>query len=88
MISLQRVQDQTLVRLRDLRVREPPLIRQVHLRRDRQRLQTGRLCVQLEVDGFGGLDADDEFIPADVAEDTLGDVFELDTNLHLGFVQC
>lgn len=87
MITLQRVQDQALVSLGDLRVREPPLVGQVHLRRDSACLETRSLGVELEVHSFSRLDAHDELVPADILEDALGDVFELNTDLDLGFIQ-
>jgi hypothetical protein len=86
-ITLERVENKRLVRLWDLVVGEPPLIRQVHFGRHRVRVQARHLCVHLQVNRLGGLDADDELVARDVFEDTLSDVLELDTNFHLGFVQ-
>ena len=87
MVALDRVEDQALVRLRDIRLREPALVREVHLRRDCTRVQAGCLRVELEVDCLGGLDTDDELVARDVLEDTLRDVLELNADLNLGLVQ-
>jgi hypothetical protein len=87
MVAPERVQDEGLVRLGDLGVHKPPLVRQVHLDRHRARVQTGHLAVKLEVRGFRRLDADDELVAGDVLEDALRDVLELDTDLDFGFVQ-
>lgn len=87
MIATKRVEDEGLVRLRDLDLREATLVRQVHLGRDRARVQARRLRVQLEVDGLGRLDADDELVAGDVLEDALRDVLELDPDLDLRLVE-
>ena len=87
MVTLQRVQDQAFVRLGDLRVRESLLVGQVHLSWDRERAQTGGLRVELQVNGFGRLNSHDELITADVGEDALCDVLELDPDIDLGFVE-
>ena len=86
-VALERVEEERLVRLGDLVVREPPLVRQVHLGRQRAHVQAGRLGVQLEVHGLGGLDAQDELVARDVLEDALRDVLELDAHFHFGLVQ-
>jgi hypothetical protein len=86
-IALKRIEDEGLIRLRDMRVCEAPLVRQVHLSRDRACVQAGRLRVELQVNGLGGLDTDDELVAGDVLEDTLGDILVLDTDLNLGLVQ-
>lgn len=86
-VALERVTDERLVRLWDLVVSEPSLVRQVHLGRHRARVQTGLLGVHLEVHGLGGLDTQDELVTRDVLEDALRDVLELDPHFHLGFVQ-
>ena len=86
-VALERVEEERLVRLGDLVIREPPLVRQVHLGRQRAHVQAGRLGVQLEVHGLGGLDAQDELVARDVLEDALRDVLELDAHFHFGLVQ-
>lgn len=88
MIATQSVEDQRLVRLWDFRLREAPLIRQIHLGWDRPCVQTRRLGVHLQVHGFGGLDSDHKLVARNVLEDTLCDVLELDANFNLGFVKC
>ena len=87
MVTAKRVEDESLIRLGDLGVSEPALVREVHLRRDRARVQPGRLRVQLEVDRLRGLDADHELVARDVLEDALRDVLELDAHFDLGLVQ-
>ena len=87
MVTLERVEDERLVRLRDLVISEPPLIRQVHFDGHRVRIQARNLCVHLQVHRLGGLDAEDELVARDVLEDTLSDVLELDPHFDLGFVQ-
>ena len=87
-VALERIKDEGLVRLGDLRLQEAPLIREIHLRRDRARVQTRDLRVQLEVDRLRGLDADHELIARDVLEDALRDVLELDPDFDLGLIQC
>lgn len=86
-ITLQRIKDERLVRFGDLRVRKPPLICEVHLRRHGPRLQPWKLGVHLQVDGFGGLDTDHKLVTGNIFEDTLRDVFELDANLDFRLVQ-
>ena len=85
-VALERVEDERLVCLWDLVVREPSLVRQVHVGRQRAHVQARRLGVQLEVHGLGRLDAQDEFIARDVFENTLRDVLELDSHFHFGLV--
>lgn len=86
-IALECVEDERLVRLGDLVFHESPLVRQVHLGRERARIQTGQLGVQLQVHSFGGLDAQDELVATDVFENTRGDVLELNSHFYLGVVQ-
>lgn len=86
-VTLERIEDERLVRLWDLGLGEPPLIRQVHFDRHRAHVQARHLCVHLQVDRLGGLNAEDKLVARDIVEDTLGDVFELDPHFHLGFVQ-
>ena len=86
-VTLECVEKERLVRLWDLVVREPSLVRQVHVGRQRARVQAGRLGVQLEVHGLGRLDAQNELVARDVFEDALRDVLELDPHFHFGLVQ-
>jgi len=86
-VTLERVEDERLVRLWDLGLGEPPLIGQVHFDGHGARVQARHLCVHLQVDRLGGLDAEDELVARDVVEDTLSDIFELDPHFHLSFVQ-
>ena len=86
-VSLERVEDERLVRLGDLEVGEAAAVREVQLRDDGLHAEAGQLRVHLEVDALVGLDADDELVPGDVLEDARGDVLELDADLHLGLVE-
>lgn len=86
-VAAERVEDEGLVRLGDLRLGEAALVRQVHLRGDRARVQAGCLRVQLEVHGLGWLDAQHELVARDVLENPLRDVLELDADLDLRLVE-
>lgn len=86
-IALERVEDERLVCLGDLIIHESPLVRQVHLGWECARVQTRRLGVQLQVHGFGRLNAQDELVATDVFENTRGDVLELNSHFHLGVIQ-
>lgn len=86
-VALQRVEDERLVRLGNLRVRKAPVVRQVHLGRYCARLQPGRLGVHLEVHRLRRLYADDELVARDVLEDALRHVLELDADFDFGLVQ-
>lgn len=86
-ITLERVQDEGLVRLGNLDVGEAVLVRHVELDGDGLGDKAGELVVELEVDGLVGLDAEDEFVARNVGEDTRGDVLELHTDLDLGLVE-
>ena len=86
MVTLESIENQALIRFRDLRIRKPPLIGQVHLSWDRTGVQSRCLRVQLEVNGFRRLNTHNEFISGNILEDTLGDILELNTDLDLGLV--
>jgi hypothetical protein len=86
-IAIERVEDERLVRLGDLWVRESPLVGQVHLGWYRAHPQTGLLGVQLQVHGLGGLNAQDELVAPDVTENARGGILELNPHFHLGVVQ-
>lgn len=86
-VTLQGIQDQGLVRLGDLEVGETTAVGQVQLGDDGLHGQTGELGVHLDVDGFVGLNTDDELVTRNVLEDARGNVAELDTDLRLLFVQ-
>ena len=86
-IALECVEDERLVRLGDLVFRESPLVRQIHLGWQCARVQTRHLGVQLQVHGFGGLNAQDELVATDVFENTRGDVLELNSHFHFGVIQ-
>jgi hypothetical protein len=86
-IALERVEDERLVRLGDIVFHESPLVRQVHLGWECARVQTRHLAVQLQVHGFGGLNAQDKLVATDVFENTRGDILELHSHFHLGVIQ-
>jgi hypothetical protein len=86
-VALECVEEERLVRLWDLVVRESPLVRQVHFGRHCTRVQAWLLGVQLEVYGLGRLDAQHELVAPHVLEDALRGVLKLDPHFHLGFVQ-
>lgn len=87
MITLERVKNERLVGLRDMRLREPSLVSQVHLGWDSAGVQSWGFGVHFQVDSFGGLDTDDELVAGDVFEDSLCDIFELDADFDFGLVQ-
>ena len=86
-IALERIQNKHLVRLWDLRVREPPLVCQVHLRRNRPERVSRRLRVQLQIHRFRRLDPHDQLVPRNLCKNTFRHIFKLHSNLHLGLVQ-
>ncbi len=61
-VALERVKDERLVCLGDRGIREPTLVRQVHLSRERTRVQARGFHVEFEVNGFLRLDTNDQFI--------------------------
>jgi hypothetical protein len=77
----------SLVRLGNLEITEPPLVRQIHLGRYGPHLQPGRLGVHLEVHGFSWLDTDDELVARNLLEDALRHILVLDADLRLPFVE-
>ena len=86
-VAFEGVQDERLVGLRDVNIRETALVGEVHLRRNRTRVEAGGLGVELEIHGLGRLDTEDELVAGDVLEDALRDVLELNADLNLGLVQ-
>ena len=71
----------------NLEIAEPPLVCQIHLSWHRAHLQSRCLCVHLKIHGLSRLDPYDELVPADVAEDAVGDVLVLNSNLGLLLIQ-
>ena len=86
-VALERIEDESLVRLRDLGIGESLLVRQVQLDGDRARRKAGQLGIHLHVDGLGWLDSEHELVPRDVVEDALRGVLELDADLDLALVE-
>lgn len=85
-IALECVENERLIRLGNLIIRESPFVRQVHLGWECARIQTRHLGVQLQVHGFGGLNSQDEFVATDVFKNTGGDVLKLKSHFHLGVI--
>lgn len=87
MIPLQRIQNQTLIRFWDLQVAEPSPVREIKFCDNGLHAQPGQFGVHFDVDGFVGLDTDDEFVAGDIFEDSGRDVFELDADFGFLFVE-
>lgn len=87
LVALDGIQDQCLVRFRDLEVGKAALVGEIHLGRHALHFQAGHLGVHLEVDGFSGLHSNDELVAGNVAEDALSDVLVLDSDLSLLLVE-
>lgn len=86
-VTLEGIQDQGLIGLRDLEVREAAAVGQVQLGHYRLHGQTRQLRVHLDVDGLVGLDTDDQLVAGNILEDTRSHVLELDANLGLLLVE-
>ena len=86
-VSFERIENERLVRLWDLRVGESLVVRQVELDGDRSRGETRQLGVHLHVNGFGRLDSEDKLVSGDVVEDAWGGFLELDTDFDLAVVE-
>ena len=87
MVALEGVEDQGLVGFGDLDVGEAAAVGEVEFGGDGVHAEPRQFRVHLDVDGFVGLDADDEFVAGDVFEDARGDVAELDADFGLLFVE-
>ena len=85
-ISLESIQDQSLVSLRDLGFGESVLVGQIKLGRNSTCFESGEFRVHLHVDCFVGLNSENELVSSDIGKDTSGDVLELDSDLYLGLV--
>lgn len=86
-VALEGVQDQGLVGLRDLEVREAAAVGQVQLGHNRLHGQTRQLGVHLDVDGLVGLDTNNQLVAGNVLEDTRGHVLELDADFGFLLVE-
>jgi hypothetical protein len=86
-VTLEGIQDQGLIGLRDLEVREAAAVGQVQLGHYRLHGQTRQLRVHLDVDGLVRLDTDDQLVAGNILEDTRSHVLELDANLGLLLVE-
>ena len=70
MVALERIENERFVSLGNMRVCESPFIREVHLNGHCARVEARCFCVELQIDGLGGLNTDDELIAGDILEDT------------------
>ena len=86
-IALHGIQNQALVGLWDLQVGKAPSVGEVQLGDDGLHAQARELGVHLDIDGFVGLHANDQFVAGDVLEDARGHVFELDADFGLLLVE-
>lgn len=82
-VSLEGIQDERFICLRDLEVGESAAVGQIELGNDGLGAQARKLRVHLDVDTLVGLDSHDKFISWDILEDTRCDVLELDSDLRL-----
>lgn len=87
MVTLERIEDKSLVRLWDFSIGESFLVGQVELDGDGSGSETWQFGVHLHVDGFGWLDSEDKLVSRDVVEDAWRGVLELDTDLDLAVVK-
>ena len=83
-VALEAVEDQRLVRFRNLEVRESSSVGEVELRDNGLHAEAWQLGVHLDVDTLIGLDAHNKLVPRNVLEDTGCDILEL--NPYLGFL--
>lgn len=86
-VSIQRVQNQGLVRLRDHGVIEPARVRQIQVRNDGLHAQTRLLVHHLDIHGLVWLDADHNLVSGQVGEQVATHVLELDPDLGLLLVE-
>lgn len=87
MVSVERIENQRLVSLRNMSIGESSLVGQIHLNGYSTSDETGCLGVDLHVNSLGGLNTEDKLVASNVVENSLGDIFVLDANFYLGFVQ-
>lgn len=87
MVTLQSIQDQSLIRLGDLEITEATPIGKIKLSHGRLHTKTRKLGVHLDVDTLVGLDADDKLITRNVLENSAGNILELNSNFRLLFIQ-
>jgi hypothetical protein len=87
-VSLEGIEDQSLVGLRDLGLGESVLVSQVEFGGDSTCLESWQFRVHLHVNGLIRLNSKDELVSTDIVKDASGDVLELDSDLDLGLVQC
>ncbi len=87
MVALQAVQDERLVRLRNLQVGKPSAVGEVELGDDRLHAEAWQLRVHLDIDALVGMDAHHELVTRDVLKDARRHILELDSDLRLLLVQ-
>jgi len=76
-VALEGIEDERFVCLGDLEVRESAAVGKVELSHDCLHAEARLLGVHLDIDGFVGLDADDDLVARNVLEDTGGNVLEM-----------
>lgn len=86
-VALEAVENQRLVGLGDSHVRVSAVVGQIEIGDNVLGGETGQLGVHLHVDRLGGLDSDNQLVSRQVVDDTLGDISELHSDLHLTLVE-
>ena len=87
MIALHGIQNQAFISFWDLQVGKAPSVGEIELCDYRLHAQAGELGVHLDVYGFVGLNADDQFVAGNVLEDARRHILELDADFGLLFVE-
>jgi hypothetical protein len=68
MVTFQRIENEGFIGFGNLQIGEPAAISQVKLGHNGLHTQTGQLGIHLDVNGFIGLDSNDELVTWDVFE--------------------
>lgn len=87
-VSLERIEDERLVRLGDFSLCESLLVGEVKFDGDGTCSESGRFGVHLHVDCFGGLDPEHKLVSGNIVEDALDGVLELDSDFDFTLVEC
>jgi hypothetical protein len=86
-VTLQGIQDQGLVGLRDLEVGEAATVGEIQLSDNSLHGESGKLRVHLDVNRLVGLNSDNKLVARNVLEDSRGNIAELNTDFGLLLVQ-
>jgi hypothetical protein len=86
-VTLKGIEDERLVGLGDLEVRETTAVGEIQLGNHGLHAQARELRVHLDVHTLVGLNADDKLVAGNVLEDTRGNVLELNADLGLLLVE-